>query len=59
MARIETVVTLDKKEIDDAIIELAKSQLSQCIGGAHLEYEYADKGDLTAVTDTFTGKVKA
>jgi hypothetical protein len=70
VAKIETSVYLDKKEIDDALIGLAKSQLDKCIGGARIEYVYdneptervgcfaANEGDLVSVRVIFTEKTQ-
>ena len=58
MAKIETVVSLDKKEIDDVVIAAAKAQIPTCPGGLNLQYHYNEDGDLEGAVVTFTGKIK-
>jgi hypothetical protein len=62
MAQIKTVVSLERKEIEDAVIELAKGQLDKCIGGAVLEWQQSDgihgPAGPTGAIVSFTGNVK-
>ncbi len=65
MAEIRTVVTLDRREIDDCLIELAKKQLDKCIGGSSIQYDIHTEAsaavqvaDLLGATITFMGKVR-
>ena len=57
MAEIKTIVKLDKKEIDDALIALAKSNLDKCVGGTVIEYTIANNSVAYAIV-SFQGKVK-
>ena len=56
MAEIKTVVSLNRKEVDDCLIELAKKQLDKCVGSASITYDLGET--LNGVTVTFTGKVR-
>jgi len=62
MAEIRTIVELSKKEMDDALITLARSQLDKCIGGAEICYDVTVDGATEPVVEgvhvTFTGKIK-
>lgn len=58
-----TLVSLDKKEVDNAVIELAKRHLDKAIGGVSIEYfSVAENGkhfvQFTGAVVSFTGKVK-
>jgi hypothetical protein len=59
MARVQTVVTLDKKEMDDLLVEGAKKQLEKCVGSASIEYICDDSGrTLRGALITFSGTVR-
>ena len=57
MATVKTIVCLGKKEIDDAIIEVARKHLGKAIGGAAVEFN-SEAGKIESASVTFSGKVQ-
>jgi hypothetical protein len=57
MPEVTTVVTLNSKEVADAIIAVAKVAVEKVIGGAEIRYHISD-GKVQEVTVSFTGKIR-
>jgi hypothetical protein len=59
MPAIKTSVSLDRKEIEDALVELARKSLDKSVGGVSLEWKFTDDNkSIIGVVVSFTGKIK-
>lgn len=62
MAEVKTVVTLDSKEVTNAIIETARGQVKEAIGGATVTWMYPKEGseisNPVGAVVSFSGKVR-